>query len=129
MIVSFLTFELRPGSFPALEALFRRHRIFERAIEIEGCRSLYLAADERGGERAHVIGIWEDEAAYQRWLDDPGREDGSEELRALVAASWESSAPGAIWPIVHAAVSRVDASGPGAVRRSSDGPTSRAGGT
>jgi quinol monooxygenase YgiN len=109
VIVSFLTFELRPGSFAALDELFRRHRIFERAIQTEGCQSLYLAADERSDTRAHVIGLWDDEAAYQRWLDDPGREAGTDELHALVADAWNPSTPGEVWRVLHTAASTIRA--------------------
>jgi quinol monooxygenase YgiN len=105
VILSCLTFELRPGSLGTLEEIFRRHRIFERAIATEGCRSLYLAGDAGNEGRAHVIGVWDDEAAYQRWLDQPGREEGSEDLHAIVAESWDPSAPGEVWRVVHTAVS------------------------
>ena len=48
---------------------------------------------------ARIAARAESEAAYGRWLDDPGRENGAEELHELVAASWDPSAPGAIWRI------------------------------
>lgn len=111
MILSCLTFELRPGSLGALEGVFRKHRIFERAIGTEGCRSLYLAGDAADETRAHVIGVWDDEAAYQRWLDQPGREEGTDDLHAIVAASWNPSAPGQVWHVVHTAVSTMAPTG------------------
>lgn len=111
MILSCLTFELRPGSLAALEEVFRRHRIFERAIQTEGCRSLYLAADVADEGRAHVIGVWDDEAAYQRWLDQPGREDGADDLHAIMAEHWDPSAPGEVWRVVHTAVGTMQPSG------------------
>lgn len=111
MIVSHLSFDLRPGSLPALEALFRRHRIFERAIEVEGCRSLYLAGDAANEGRAHVIGLWDDAAAYQRWLDHPEREAGVDELHAIMADSWDPSTPGEIWHVLHTAMSTMQPTG------------------
>ena len=104
MILSCLTFELRPGSLAALEEVFKRHRIFERAIQTEGCQSLYLAGDVANEGLAHVIGVWDDEAAYQRWLDQPGREDGVDELHAIVADTWDPHAPGKVWRVVHTAL-------------------------
>ena len=105
MILSCLTLELRPGSLAALEETFRRHRIFERAIQTEGCRSLYLTSDVADEGRAHVIGVWDSEAAYQRWLDQPGREEGTDELHAIMADGWDPSAPGEVWRVVDTAVS------------------------
>ena len=111
MILSCLTFELRPGSLGALEEIFKRHRILERAIQTEGCQSLYLTGDVANERLAHVVGVWDDEAAYQRWLDQPGREAGSDELHTIVADSWDPSAPGAIWRVVHTAVSTMQLTG------------------
>ena len=107
MILSVLTFDLRPGSLEALEGAFRRHRIFERAIQTEGCRSLYLASGSPDGSRAYVVGVWDDEAAYQRWLDHPEREVGSDDLHAIASDDWDQSAPGQIWRVLHSATSTV----------------------
>lgn len=104
MILSCLTFELRPGSLGALEEVFRKHRIFERAIGTEGCHSLYLTGDMADDRVARVIGVWEDEAAYQRWLDQPGREEGVDDLYAIMSESWDPHAPGQVWRVVHTAV-------------------------
>ncbi len=109
MILSRLTLELVPGSFDALAAAFRRHRILERAIQVEGCRSLYLTADAVHEGRAHVIGVWDEEIAYQRWLDHPERGVGSADLLALMSDTWEPSAPGEVWNVLHT----VEATGAG----------------
>ncbi len=116
MILSCLTFDLRPGSMAGLEEVFRHHRIFERAIQTEGCHSLYLAADAGNPCRAHVIGVWDDETAYQRWLDDSSRSVGSEELHALVADSWDPSTPGEVWRVIHRSVATTPPTGPMAGR-------------
>ncbi len=112
MILSCLTFELQPGSLGKLEEVFLKHRILERAIQTKGCQSLYLAGDVSNEGRAHVIGVWDDEAAYQRWLDQPGREEGTEDLHAIVAAAWDPTAPGEVWRVVHTAVSTTPPTGP-----------------
>lgn len=109
MILSRLTFELVPGSFDALAAAFRRHRILERAIGVEGCRSLYLTADAVHEGRAHVVGVWDEEVAYQRWLDHPERGIGSADLLALMSDTWDPSTPGEVWNVLHT----VEATGAG----------------
>ena len=101
MIVTCLTFELKPGSFAALEEVFRRHRILERAIRVEGCQSLYLTANATHSGRAHVVGVWDDEVAYQRWLDHPERGVGTDDLLALMSDTWDPSAPGEVWNVLH----------------------------
>jgi heme-degrading monooxygenase HmoA len=103
VILSCLTLDLRPGSLGALQDIFRRHRILERASEVPGCRSLFLAGDAARDGRAHVVGVWDDEAAYQRWLDHPERELGADEIHALAADTWDHSAPGEVWSVLHAA--------------------------
>jgi quinol monooxygenase YgiN len=112
VIISSLTFDLRPGSLGTLEEAFRRHRILERAIEVEGCRSLFLAADAAHEGRAHVIGVWDDEAAYQRWLDHPERSVGADDLHALVAGSWDPSAPGEILHVLRTATRTIQPTAP-----------------
>ncbi len=107
MILSVLTFDLRPGSLETLEEVFRRHRIFERASQTEGCRVLYLASGSEDGSRAHVIGVWDDEAAYQRWLDHPERGLGSEDLHSITSDTWDASAPGEVWRVLHTVSSPV----------------------
>lgn len=111
MILSVLTFDLRPGSLETLEEVFRRHRIFERASQTAGCRALYLASGSADGSRAHVIGVWDDEAAYQRWLDHPERELGSEDLHAIASETWDASAPGEVWRVLHAVTRPVEHAG------------------
>ena len=108
MIISHLTFELVPGSLDALTAAFRRHGILERAIRVEGCRSLYLTADSAHEGRAHVVGVWEDEVAYQRWIEHPERSVGTADLLALMSDTWDPSAPGEVWNVLDAVASTLD---------------------
>jgi quinol monooxygenase YgiN len=108
MIVSCLTFELVPGSLDALAAAFARHGILERAIQVEGCRSLYLTADAGHEGRAHVIGVWDDATAYQCWIDHPERGVGTDDLLALMSDTWDASAPGEVWTVLHAMDSTPD---------------------
>ncbi len=114
MILSCLTLDLVPGSFDALEAVFKRHGILERAIQVEGCRALYLTADAGDDGRAHVVGVWDDPAAYQRWINHPQRGVGTADLHALIAETWDPSASGDVWNVLHVAertLSDVQASG------------------
>ncbi len=116
MILSCLTFKLRPGARDELEEAFRRHRILERASQVEGCRSLYLTADAGHAGRAHVVGVWDDEAAYQRWIDHPERGVGTADLLALMADTWYPSAPGEVWTVLHSVDSRPGGSWSSGVR-------------
>jgi len=108
VILSCLTFNLLPGSFDALEAAFRRHGILERAIQVEGCRALYLTADVGHDDLAHVVGVWDSPAAYQRWINHPQRGVGAADLHALMDATWDPSAPGDVWNVLHAAERTLD---------------------
>lgn len=121
MILSCLTFELVPGSLDTLAAAFRRHGILERAIQVEGCRSLYLTADAAHDGRAHVVGVWDDEAAYRRWIDHPERGVGTADLLALMSGTWDPSAPGEVWNVLHAVDSTLDGPQPSRTREKGTG--------
>lgn len=102
MIISYLPFELKPGAVDRLREVFIHHRVLERAMRGEGCRSLYLNADTAHGDRAYVIGVWDDEAAYQRWMDHPERGVATDDLRELISDEWDSTAPAEVWTVLHA---------------------------
>ena len=102
MIVSMLRFGLKQGMVPSLERTFAKHRILETAIQVEGCRSLVLAAPDAQGETAYVIGLWDDEAAYQRWISHPDRGAATEDLLQLVAGEFDPTAPAEEWQVLRA---------------------------
>ncbi len=100
MIVSMLEFRLRPGAVPDLAETFARHQILETAIKVEGCKTLVLATPDPDGSEAYVLGIWDDEAAYQRWMDHPERGAATEDLLQLVAGDFDPSAPAGQWQVL-----------------------------
>lgn len=111
MIVSVLPFHLKPGSVPALSDSFARHRILETAIQVEGCRTLVLASPDINGDEAYVLGLWDDEAAYQRWMDHPDRGVATDDLLQLVAGDFDPSAPAGQWQVLRTVSDADPASG------------------
>ena len=97
-----LSFKLKPGSVPELGEVFARHRILETAIQVEGCQTLVLASPDLGGDEAHVIGMWDDEAAYQRWMDHAERGAATDDLLQLVAGDFDPTAPAGKWQVLRA---------------------------
>jgi len=102
VIISCLPLELKSGFFDRLREVFTRHRVLEVASQVEGCRSLYLTADSAHGGRAYVIGVWDDDAAYQRWMDHSERGGATADLLELVADQWDPTAPAELWTVLHA---------------------------
>ena len=102
MIVSLLRFDLKPDSVDDLRLAFRRHEVLETAIQVEGCHNLVLAAPDLDGTTAFVVGLWDDEAAYQRWMNHPERGKATDDLLQLVAGEFNPSAPAELWEVLHA---------------------------
>ena len=100
MIVSVLEFRLRQGAVPDLADTFARHQILETAIKVQGCKTLVLATPDPDGSEAYVLGIWEDETAYQRWMDHPDRGAATEDLLQLVAGEFDPTAPAGRWQVL-----------------------------
>ena len=73
MIMSLLEFKLKPGKEAELEAVFRKHQILETAIQVEGCWKLAMLVPQQKNGTVKIIGFWEDNTAYQRWMDHPDR--------------------------------------------------------
>ena len=93
MILSMLPFKLKSGTVSELGDVFAKYQIFETAIQVEGCQTLVLATPDPEGTEAFVIGLWDDAAAYQRWVDHENRGDATEDLLRLVAGDFDPSAP------------------------------------
>ncbi len=102
MILSVLRFDLKAGAVPALGEAFARHQVLETAIQVEGCQTLVLASPQNEADTAYVLGLWQDEAAYQRWMDHPSRGVASEDLTQLVAGDFDATAPAQQWQVLHA---------------------------
>lgn len=101
MIISVLRFDLKSDAVPALEDVFRRHEVLETAIQVEGCRQLMLAAPDRDGTTAFVVGLWDDDVAYQRWIDHPERGKATDDLLQVVAGEFDPTAPAELWEVLH----------------------------
>lgn len=115
MIVSMLNFHLKPGAVPSLAEVFARHQILQTAITVEGCRHLVLATPDADGDQACVIGLWDDEAAYQRWMDHPERGAATDDLLQLMAGDFDPTAPAGQWQVLSATEAAKTAAGvPGA---------------
>lgn len=92
MIVSVLRFDLAQGARDKLHDVFRRYRILETASNVEGCLALSLSAPADDDSQAWVIGYWEDQQAYQRWLDHPERGAATHDLMELMAGDFDPKA-------------------------------------
>ena len=103
MIMTTLTFTLKAGAEEALADVYRRHRILEIAMAVEGCLKLALVAGPPGSSQVSVVGFWSDRAAYQRWLDHPYRDTAEDEFDALMAADWEPSAAADVLTVLYSA--------------------------
>lgn len=99
--MSELKFTLKPGNESSLVEVFKRFRIFETAMEVDGCLELAMVAPSESDENVYVIGFWEDVAAYQRWMDHPERGIATDELAQLVSGDWDSTAAAQLMNVLH----------------------------
>ena len=102
MIVSVLPFKLKPGAVPELGEVFASNRILETAIQVDGCHTLVLASPDLEGDEAYVLGLWDDDDAYQRWMDHPERGAATDDLLRLVAGDFDPTAPAGKWQVLRA---------------------------
>jgi heme-degrading monooxygenase HmoA len=99
VIVTLFQFPLAAGRVAEdLAEVFRRHRVLEKASEVEGCRGVYLAGTD---DNAYAIGLWDDETAYQRWLDHPERQTATDDIQALLRTRNDLDVPGQVLKVVH----------------------------
>lgn len=104
MIWSMLRFDLTPGKMQDLREAFVRHQVLETSIQVEGCHILILSTPDPQGDTAYAMGLWDDEAAYQRWIDHPERGTSSDDLARLLASGERPTAPAELWPVLHLAI-------------------------
>lgn len=100
MIMTTIDFNLKPGKQADLKAVFQEFRIFERSFEIKGCWKLAMVSPQDRDDFVQVVGFWENEAAYQEWLDNPERGLGTDEMLPLINSDWEVGAPGRILDVL-----------------------------
>ena len=101
MIVSILRFRLKPDSVESLKEIFRRHRILETAMTVEGCWKLSLSQPCNSDDEAFVIGFWQDNNAYQRWMHHPERGSATDELLPLMAGDFDPTAAAELHEVLH----------------------------
>ena len=100
MIISVLPFDLKQGRRDDFTEVFERNQILEKAIRVEGCDQLYIASPSDDPNKVFVVGLWQNQAAYQRWMDHPERGVGSEELLNLVTGGFDPTAPAQHWTVL-----------------------------
>lgn len=100
MIISVLPFELKQGRRQEFESVFDKNQILERAIRVQGCEQLFIASESGNPDKVFVVGLWEDQEAYQRWMDHPERGIGADELLELVSGGFDPAAPAEHWNVL-----------------------------
>jgi hypothetical protein len=102
MIMSMLRFELKPDCIGPIKEIYDRFQILETAIQVEGCQTLVLATPDPEGREVYVMGLWDDDVAYQRWMDHPERGAATHDLLQLVAGDFDPTAPAGKWQVLSA---------------------------
>ena len=72
-VVSVLYLPVREGAEDDVARVYVEAEIFELSRQSGGFRSGRLLRPLRAGEPMLVIAEWDDDADYQRWLDNPVR--------------------------------------------------------
>jgi heme-degrading monooxygenase HmoA len=100
VIISVLPFDLKPGKVVEFANIFDENQILEKAIQVQGCRQLMITQSSLNRDQLFVVGIWDDQDSYQRWMDHPERGGGAEELLALVQGGFEPADPAQLWDVL-----------------------------
>ena len=100
MIISVLSFDLKPGKLDEFSTVFMENQILEKAIQVEGCRQLMITKAVDNSDQLFVVGIWDNHLAYQRWMEHPERGEGAEELLDLVKGGFEPANPAQLWDVM-----------------------------
>lgn len=103
MIRSVLYLDPRGGDGEAIADFYRRHQVLERASGQEGCLGAELQLPTGASRAVLVTALWQDEAAYQGWVENPFRSANAEELAELVEG-FDSGVRGELYEIVVEAV-------------------------
>jgi heme-degrading monooxygenase HmoA len=95
MVVSVLSLTPRPGAENDLVRAFEEQEIFEHSRRSGGFVTGRLLRPLTPGEPFLVIAEWDEPGSYQRWLDNPVRDELSAALQPLLAG--EHVAPGKLY--------------------------------
>ena len=107
MVRSVLYLQPRGGAHDALADYYRRHDVLATAVRAAGCRATELQIPLDGAGPALVTALWDDEAAYQGWIDHELRGANAGELLELVEVGDEGVPSGQVYRVA------VAAAGPG----------------
>ncbi len=94
MVVSVLSLAARPGAEDDLVRVFAEQEIFEHSRRSGGFVTGRLLRPLMSGEPFLVIAEWDEPGSYQRWLENPVRDQLSTVLRPLLA---EHVVPGKLY--------------------------------
>ena len=86
----------KPGCLEQLVEHFEAEKIFERAFAFEGCNDVMML---QKADEVLVLGFWDDAAAYQRWVDNPERANGNDELNALLKEPINPEVAGGVFDV------------------------------
>lgn len=98
-IRTYLELDLEPGAAGGLAAFFDRRDILRTATAQPGCRSAELTISS-DGEVAVVTAVWDDAAAYQRWVSRADREDDADELSSFLKRPIGAETVGRVFGVV-----------------------------
>lgn len=97
MIRSVLYLNPADGDYDRLQEYFVTNRVLERSSETPGFLATELLVPITSAGPALVTAAWEDEAAYQRWVDNPWRAESNAAISAVLDAELQAGAKGAMY--------------------------------
>jgi heme-degrading monooxygenase HmoA len=107
MVRSVLYLQPRDGAHDALVDFYRRYDVLATAVRAAGCRTTELHVPLDGDGPALVTALWDDEAAYQGWVDHDLRGANGDELMELIDVGDRGVPTGRVYRVA------VAAAGPG----------------
>ncbi len=100
MVRSVLYLPVREGMADAVIALYRRLSILETALRQDGCLASELQVPSTPGAPLLVTATWRDRAAYDGWIANPARSQGTDELAALLEGEFGETTRGETYELV-----------------------------
>jgi len=117
MVRSVLYLQPRDGAHDALVDFYRRYDVLATAVRAAGCRTTELHVPLDGEGPALVTALWDDEAAYQGWVDHDLRGANGDELMALIDVGDGGVPTGRVYRVA------VAAAGPGWIPAGPENPS------
>lgn len=101
MIMTFLSFNVPLHDEEKMKEIFLKWQILETSIKVDGCYKLALVAPQERIGKVYVVGFWEDNRAYQRWIDHPERGAAAVDIAATLDGEFDPTAPAPIMDVLH----------------------------